>query len=123
LIRRKEISMFLEILCNDISGEILSVYYSEVYPNNLSRLFFRHGKNPANSEQCRISLDTELALEIKSNIGDQAVISDDGKAIIKRVIPYEYLRDSYIVDTSKEVKIPEGVVFPEGMKLRKLKRK
>ncbi len=115
--------MFLEILCNDISGEILSVYYSEVYPNNLSRLFFRHGKNPANSEQCRISLDTELALEIKSNIGDQAVISDDGKAIIKRVIPYEYLRDSYIVDTSKEVKIPEGVVFPEGMKLRKLKRK
>lgn len=114
--------MYIEVL-HDAEGNIVACYCADTLPVVSDQpLFTITGEQPSGYAQARINIDTMAAMEIDAACGTKAVMRDDKPEVVT-VDRSVHIRERYMVDVSSEITPPAGIILPEGMKVRGLKRR
>ena len=111
--------MYIEVLHDKGTGVIMSCYCVDTLPKKVGAALFVTDPMPENSEQARINIDTLTAMAIDAATGTKADIIG-GKAEVIEVDRAGYIRENYKVDVSREIPLLEGLMLPEGLKVRGL---
>jgi hypothetical protein len=101
--------MYIELI-HDAAGDVKHCWCADTLPKDSERPMFKlSGTLPASWVQVRINTDTITDMEIKAQAGK------GGGA--------RYVKDTFTVNTTKNITVPASVRLPPDMKMRELKRK